>query len=462
MNTRTRCMLPALGFLLAPTLFGCNAGSEGTDSPSSGGVGAPVGAGTAAGANGGRGGDDSSRVPSPTGGMGGAQGGGGGNTAGGGASSGGAAASGGGGSPSDGGSILPGDAGSRPAPGYLSTRGRNLIDSQGNVVRITALNWFGLETSTYAPHGLWARSMSALLDQVVDLGYNALRVPFSTEMFDAGSTPNGIDFSLNPDLAGLDALGIVDKLVDGARTRGLKIVLDRHRPGAEAQSALWYTAEYGEQRWIDDWKMLAARYSGDDTVIGFDLHNEPRGEATWGSGAPATDFRAAAERAGNAIHEVNPELLIIVEGVEAYDGADYWWGGNLRGAKAHPVRLNVPNKLVYSPHDYPASVHEQPWFDAANYPDNLTALWDETWGYLVKENIAPIWLGEFGTKLETEKDEQWLAKLAEYIDVNNLSFAFWCLNPNSGDTGGILLDDWTTVHQGKQAVLEELLAPKLR
>ena len=29
-----------------------------------------------------------------------------------------------------------------------------------------------------------------------------------------------------------------------------------------------------------------------------------------------------------------------------------WWGGNLQGAATAPVQLNVPGRLVYSPHDY--------------------------------------------------------------------------------------------------------------
>jgi aryl-phospho-beta-D-glucosidase BglC (GH1 family) len=52
--------------------------------------------------------------------------------------------------------------------------------------------------------------------------------------------------------------------------------------------------------------MLAQRYANNSTVIGADLHNEPHGSACWGCGDNATDWRLAAERAGNAIHTVNP------------------------------------------------------------------------------------------------------------------------------------------------------------
>jgi endoglucanase len=343
--------------------------------------------------------------------------------------------------------------------GYLHTDGAQIKDDKGRVVRLTGLSWFGMETSNYAPHGLWARSMASMLDQVALLGYNMIRVPYTNQMFDAGSAPNGIDFAKNPDLEGRKAIEILDKLIDGAAARGLRIVLDRHRPDASGQSALWYTPQVSEQRWIDDWKMLAARYKGKPTVVGFDLHNEPHGNATWGDGNAQTDWRLAAERAGAAVLGVNPDLLMFVEGVEQAGGKSYWWGGNLRNAIASPVRLPVPGRLVYSPHEYPGSVFAQPWFSDPAYPKNLPAVWDEAWGSVAK--TTPVWIGEFGTKDQTKIDQAWFRGLATYIQSRGLSFAFWCLNPDSGDTGGILADDWQTVNAGKQAVLQPILAPKL-
>ena len=59
-----------------------------------------------------------------------------------------------------------------------------------------------------------------------------------------------------------------------------------------------------ESVWISDWCALAERYKDEPAVIGADLHNEPRGGATWGDNNQATDWRLAAERCGNAILEV--------------------------------------------------------------------------------------------------------------------------------------------------------------
>ena len=357
--------------------------------------------------------------------------------------------------------------------GAWSTSGGQIVDAAGNPVRMTGINWFGLETPNYTPHGLWSRNYKDLLDQVKELGYNTIRLPFSNQLFDASSTPNSIQYPLNPDLEGLNGLQIMDKVIDYSGQIGLKILLDRHRPDSGSQSELWYTAQYSEQRWIDDWVMLANRYAGDNTVIGADLFNEPHGKAAWGNGDPATDWRLAAEKAGNAILAANPDWLIVVEGNECFgpggatdkwsnpDVQCSWWGGNLLGAKDYPVRLNKPNKLVYSAHEYGNSVYPQDWFSDPSFPDNMPARWDEYWGYLKKSNTAPVLMGEFGTTLQDPKDQLWLAKLLSYMGkgTSGMDFTYWTLNPNSGDTGGILKDDWVTVDTNKQSYLDPYLLP---
>ena len=367
--------------------------------------------------------------------------------------------------PQAGGDAGPGEAGAADsrgpdvAAGRLRVAGAQLVDAHGAPVRLTGVNWFGLETATYAPHGLDRRSMGALLDQVKTLGFNVVRVPFSSQLFDAGSTPNMIDFGKNPELAGKTGPEILDLLIRAAGERGLRVILDRHRPDSSAQAALWYTPAYSEARWIADWVMLAQKYKADPTVVAFDLHNEPHAQATWGDGNQATDWRLAAQRAGDAILAVDPDALIIVQGVEVIANNYYWWGGNLRAAMTAPIELSAPDHVVYSPHEYPASLFAQPWFSAPDYPANLPALWDATWGNLA--TTAPVLVGEFGTKLATDVDRAWLDKLTDYLAARGMSFTFWSLNPDSGDTGGILGDDWVTVNQDKMTYLTPILAPLL-
>nr|WP_274597691.1 glycoside hydrolase family 5 protein [Paenibacillus sp. EKM211P] len=232
--------------------------------------------------------------------------------------------------------------------GYYHTQGNKIVDESGKEAAFNGLNWFGLETPNYTLHGLWSRSMDDMLDQVKKEGYNLIRLPYSNQLFDSSSRADSIDYYKNPDLVGLTPIQIMDKLIEKAGQRGIQIILDRHRPGSGGQSELWYTSQYPESRWISDWKMLAERYKNNPTVIGADLHNEPHGQASWGTGDVSTDWRLAAQRAGNAILSVNPNWLILVEGVDHNvqgNNSQYWWGGNLTGVanyrtgRAEPCRI---------------------------------------------------------------------------------------------------------------------------
>ncbi|MFJ4620017.1 cellulase family glycosylhydrolase [Streptomyces sp. NPDC088812] len=350
--------------------------------------------------------------------------------------------------------------------GYWHTSGRQILDEAGQPVRIAGINWFGFETANHVVHGLWARDYKSMIDQMTSLGYNTLRLPFSDDILKSGTVPDSIDFSggKNADLAGLTSLQVLDKIVGYAGQSGLKVILDRHRPDAAGQSALWYTSAVPESTWIANLTSLATRYAGDATVVGIDLHNEPHDPACWGCGDTATDWRLAAERAGNAVLAVNPDLLVFVEGVQSFNGVSGWWGGNLMGVAQYPVRLDVPNRLVYSAHDYATSVAQQSWFSDPSFPANMPGIWDKYWGYIFQQNIAPVWLGEFGTTLQSTVDQQWLAALVDYLrstsayGADSFHWTFWSWNPNSGDTGGILKDDWTTVDTVKDGYLASIKA----
>lgn len=369
--------------------------------------------------------------------------------------------------------------------GYLHTNGNQIVDSTGATVRLTGVNWFGMETDNHTFHGLWANvTWKSMIDHMAQLGFNTIRVPFAGDALAAGAQATSINTNTNPDLVGLSPLQILDKVVAYAGQKGMRIILDRHRPTAAGQTALWYTPTVSEASEIADWQMLAARYAGNPTVIGADLFNEPHADGTdpnatgacWGCGDTARDWRLAAGRIGNAVLAANSNWLVFVEGVSCPSGGNPnvwdnipddplqcdWWGGNLSMAGQYPVQLNVAHRLVYSAHDYGISVYDrQPWFNDAAFPNNLPAVWDHFWGYLYKQNIAPVWVGEFGSTLQNPLDVQWMTALMSYMGTGptGMSFTYWSWNPDSGDTGGIVGDDWVTVNQQKMAIVGPYLIP---
>ncbi|ARV61444.1 glycoside hydrolase [Nostocales cyanobacterium HT-58-2] len=346
----------------------------------------------------------------------------------------------------------------------LSTNGAKIIDAKGQQILLRGVNWFGMETETHVPHGLWKRDYKELVAQIGSLGYNLIRLPYSVEALRSDNI-SGIDFSIgsNKELEGKTSIEVMDIIIQEAERQGLLVLLDSHRLSDKRISQLWYEDGFTEADWIDTWKMLAERYKNQTNVIGADLKNEPHGKASWGTNDLATDWRLAAERAGNAILEINPNWLIVVEGVEKNVPEQklpkHWQGGNLEGVKRYPVRLSRRNKLVYSPHEYGPGVAEQPWFADPKFPKNLINRWQIGFHYISSQNIAPILIGEFGGRQvdTSSKEGIWQNKFVRYIKQKKLSFAYWSWNPNSADTGGILLDNWQTVDIPKQQLLSQLL-----
>src|SRR2546428_12682616 len=91
---------------------------------------------------------------------------------------------------------------SGPTPGFLHDFHGELVDTSGCQVHLTGVNWFGFETSAFAPHGLAVRNWKEMLDQIKGLGFNTIRLPFTNQLFDPSSQPQEINYKLNPDLRG--------------------------------------------------------------------------------------------------------------------------------------------------------------------------------------------------------------------------------------------------------------------
>src|SRR5208282_2935143 len=351
---------------------------------------------------------------------------------------------------------------------YWHTSGSEIVDSGNTPMRISGVNWYGFETTDFVAHGLWAQSYQNILNTIKSLGYNVIRIPLSNEMVESNPVPTNYNATDNPDLNGLTSLEILDKIIAYAGQIGLRVILDNHRSeagnSAEA-NGLWYTSAYPQSAWINDWIALANRYNGNTTVVGFDLRNEPHNRASWGDGNATTDWRLAAEAAGNAVLAVNANLLICVEGIQTYNGDSDWWGGNLEGAGSFPIVLNVANQLVYSAHDYGPNLSGQPWFNGSTTYSSLAATWTKYWGYLAINGTAPVWVGEFGsTNTETDLQNsaagsqgQWFQGLVQFLSGNSeINWTYWALN---GEDSYALLDsnyDSTPVSALKQQMLASI------
>lgn len=356
----------------------------------------------------------------------------------------------------------------------------------GGGIRLASTNWHGAEGSNHTPHGTWMVPFRQILDQIKGWGFNCIRLPFSGTTVTATPPGTAINFTKNPEFVGKNALQIFDIIIEYCGEIGLYVVLDHHRRSAgDGADGAPTDGSYSKAQWKADWLTMATRYKDAINVVGADVHNEPH-DLTW------SDWAALVEEVGNHIHTVAPDWIIFAEGVGNEGSDHYWWGGYLKGVATRPVVLTIPNRVAYSPHEYGQSVGSQTWLKKdgnvpVNWPLNLPAIWDDYWGFIFYNNIAPIWIGEMGghfgldastgalNKPYRVEETEWMTTLVRYLDWDKnadgtvasgesptgnkkgMSFAWWTYNPTSADTGGLVLNDWTTPQQPKLNLIQPLL-----
>lgn len=381
-----------------------------------------------------------------------------------------------------------------PNVSWLSTKGGSIVDKDGNEVILRGCNYPGQG----APNGLDSTPYSSITydgvfyegncDKIARLGFNCVRLTVceDTTWSGAVTTTAYIDGNLNPDFFTSTAytdspqplktdIEILDLLIEKFSSLGVRVILDMHnltRDYDPSKESKWYSTTNpgdtgatagvafeprSEAQWIAAWEFFATRYKDNPYVCGFDLFNEPHG-CTWDDDAN-TGWPAAVERCATQIQAINPNVLIIAEGVPQTITVDNiemtsGWSSGLTLVKTRPINLSVSNKVVYSAHEYASysadasdGTLDGAIFSAPNFPQICIDKFRLTWGNLIESNFAPVFIGEFGAHLKVDStmtppytqdnadaDEAWAKQLIQYQTQTKFSWAVWSFSAYN-DTG---------------------------
>ena len=311
----------------------------------------------------------------------------------------------------------------------LHTDGRYIVDANGKRFKLASVNWYGAEERDFVVAGLDHTDVDTIAKQIRDAGFNSVRLPWSNELVETNPVVDSARLAANPALAGKHALDVLDAVIDALAKQGLVVVLDNHTSNADwcctekDGNGLWFTDAYPESAWLADWRTIVSRYAKQPAVVAADLRNELRGmpdgrRPTWGGSDPALDWRAGARRGADAVLGENPSLLVVVEGIS--------YANDLTGVYANPLELSIPNRLVYSAHDY-AWDHD----GITAYTDLKTQLGDK-WGFILEQGkpyTAPVWVGEFGTNHDAASVSGfWFQGITRYLTDADIDWSYWALN----------------------------------
>lgn len=335
----------------------------------------------------------------------------------------------------------------------LRTHGRNIVDANGHRFKLASINWYGASDELFVPGGLDVLHRKDIAQTIKRLGFNSVRLPYADEMLMSNPVPDKAQLFANPDLVGLRAMDVFEAVTTTLTDAGLAVIINDHITsaswccGADPCDAAWSNDYLGpvcrvsmsEEQWIRNWETMMTRFINNPLVIGADLRNEVRG--LWGT-MSWSSWAAAAERCGNRLLAINPDWLIVVEGTSS--------ANDLTGVRTRPVELSQPNKLVYSAHVYAWSGWGS-WagrFKQQSYGTFRQAM-KKNWGYLLEQEIAPVWVGEIGaTSRPTKGDANYWFNLWRYLKAVDADFGYWAINTRkpTGDkeSYSILAADWQT------------------
>jgi Cellulase (glycosyl hydrolase family 5) len=396
----------------------------------------------------------------------------------------------------------------------MTTNGTQMINSDGEVIELKAVNWFGFNNQSTMVDGLWNSSDSTSFDfatvvyRMQLLGFNAIRLPFSfldlyqlapknytqsctldsqsqiqasvtnpSVTVPVGTTipamispPSRVAGACNSYLPNDTTLNRFLWVINFFAKNGFYVLIDDHQEDS--------TVLTSQSQWIQDWVKLATAIANDPIsrkMVMFDLLNEADGFGIqWKAANGKPGLSDLYLSAMDALYQVIPEALFFVEGTGQGGIGANWGDGFVTDATLisqnglsdpnpfFQTLLTKPyvNQVVISPHVYPPSVTNA----SANFSG--TGLWnrlDQSFGYLTKTGycnsqtckLFPVAIGEFGSRFTDSRDLDFLKDFALYLNNNGAAatgkhqaiphWFYWDWNPNSGDTGGLVLDDWVTI-----------------
>jgi hypothetical protein len=106
---------------------------------------------------------------------------------------------------------------SQPAPALpLRTNGPYIFDAEGARFKLSGVAWYGAESTDFVVGGLQLEPLDEIVEHIVCLGFNAVRLPWSNEMYESNPIVPDYAVTANPQLKGLRALAVYDRVVRAA------------------------------------------------------------------------------------------------------------------------------------------------------------------------------------------------------------------------------------------------------
>lgn len=232
------------------------------------------------------------------------------------------------------------------------------------------------------------------VEYIASTGANTVRLPFHYKLF------------TDEDYMGLtsdqDGFARVDSVVSWCRDNGLYLILDMHdAPGGQTGDNIddsygypWLlTSERSQKQFCDIWKKIAAYYSNEPVILGYELINEPIAPYFDNMDYLNSQLEPLHKKATAAIREVDKNHIILI-------GAPQW-NSNFKPLKD----TSYDPQLMFTCHRYGGNPTAEAIKEYIDFRDN---------------SGRPMYMGEIG-----HNTDEWQQDFCKVMRDNNIGYTFW-------------------------------------
>jgi hypothetical protein len=318
----------------------------------------------------------------------------------------------------------------RSGMSWLSTEGKWIVDSEGNIVILRGANFMGYE------FGSWGSHIEEDYAKMASWGFNVVRLPIAWHHIEKSSGVYDESYFTN----------YVDRDIAWAKKYGIYIILDMHQwywsprftffsdKGETGNGVpVWMVNGYEnsregmnqaitdfwlgkgpngtspsepnpsmQDRFIAVWKYVATRYSNETTIV-YELFNEPpRGTLT----------------TQEAASYLNPFYNKLIDQIRTIDSNHILFYEPIGGYSTSTAQLLNKLNMAFSFHFYELR---------NNYSGNVEDLlkeWKKKYDF-VKDWSIPISVGEFGAYSGVINALLWINDTLSIFNENRLSWMWW-------------------------------------
>jgi aryl-phospho-beta-D-glucosidase BglC (GH1 family) len=292
----------------------------------------------------------------------------------------------------------------------ISVKGNRFVDPAGKPVLFRGVNI--ADPDKVESQGHWNKD---LFVKVKETGATVVRIPVHPVAW-RGRGPRNY-------------LALLDQAVAWSTELGLYVDIDWHSIGNLKQGMFqdpMYETSLPET--LNFWRIIAAHYSGDQTVAFFELFNEPTtfggklGSISW------DEWRQINEDMIAVIRASDKQVIPLVAGFD--------WAYDLTPLRINPVRAEG---IGYVTHPYP-NKRTRPW----------PAKWEEDFGFAADHYpILATEIGfssQYGSKAETD---EYGREITDYLESRGIGWVVWCFDAEWGPKMISSWDPFALTDEGK-------------